>query len=163
MQVYLAEQTDVIRAAASLSTLLLPSLEGLTSLVYRQSAAQLEACRSCHHKYKQTHKPYRHDLLAPPAFDITRARLLASHTPSRGLDYFVMAKLPTTMKGLVKETEGPSYAYKDIPVPVPRCDELLVKVGKVALCGSDIALHQWNHGRYLYIAGRKRDREEIVW
>ena len=63
------------------------------------------------------------------------------------------------MKGLVKETEGPSYVYKDIPVPVPRCDELLVKVGKVALCGSDIALHQWNHGKYLYIAGRQREGE----
>lgn len=65
------------------------------------------------------------------------------------------AKLPTSMKALVKEAAGPSYVYKDIPVPVPRCDELLVKVGKVALCGSDIALHQWNHGINLYVACNK--------
>ena len=57
-----------------------------------------------------------------------------------------MAGLPATMKALVKEKAGPSYEYKDVPVPVPRGDELLVRVGKVALCGSDIALHQWNNG-----------------
>jgi len=54
--------------------------------------------------------------------------------------------LPSTMKALVKEQAGPSYEYKEVPVPAPQGDELLVKVGKVALCGSDIALHQWNQG-----------------
>jgi 2-desacetyl-2-hydroxyethyl bacteriochlorophyllide A dehydrogenase len=49
------------------------------------------------------------------------------------------------MKALVKESAGTSYEYKDVPVPVPRGDELLVRVGKVALCGSDIALYQWNN------------------
>lgn len=57
-KIYLAEQTDVVRAATSLSTLLLPSLEGLTSLVYRQSSARLEAGRSC--QDKQTQKSHRH-------------------------------------------------------------------------------------------------------
>ena len=57
-----------------------------------------------------------------------------------------MAKLPASMKALVKDSPGPSYVYKDVPVPVPRGDELLVRVGKVALCGSGIALHQWNNG-----------------
>ena len=57
-----------------------------------------------------------------------------------------MAKLPSTMHALVKESAGPSYEYKEVPVPVPKGDELLVRVSKVALCGSDIALHQWNHG-----------------
>ena len=55
--------------------------------------------------------------------------------------------LPSTMNALVKEHAGPSYEYKEVPVPAPQGDELLVKVGKVALCGSDIALHQWNQGR----------------
>ena len=62
-----------------------------------------------------------------------------------------MAALPTTMKALVKESAGTSYEYKDVPVPVPRGDELLVRVGKVALCGSDIALYQWNNGAVLAI------------
>lgn len=50
------------------------------------------------------------------------------------------------MKALVKEREGVSYEFKDVAVPVPGRDELLVKVEKVALCGSDIALYQWNKG-----------------
>ena len=50
------------------------------------------------------------------------------------------------MKALVKEREGPSYVYKEVPIPRPGEGELLVKVTKVALCGSDIALYQWNNG-----------------
>ena len=51
---------------------------------------------------------------------------------------------PSSMKALVKEQPGPSYEYKDVPVPAPTGDELLVRVGKVALCGSDISLYQWS-------------------
>jgi threonine dehydrogenase-like Zn-dependent dehydrogenase len=29
-------------------------------------------------------------------------------------------------------------------VPVPKGDEVLLKVEKVAICGSDIALYTWN-------------------
>ncbi|XP_065912484.1 L-threonine 3-dehydrogenase-like [Dysidea avara] len=52
--------------------------------------------------------------------------------------------LPSTMKALVKEQEGPSYQYKDVPVPSPGDGDLLVKVRKVALCGSDINVYKWN-------------------
>ena len=53
---------------------------------------------------------------------------------------------PSTMKALMKNKPGVSYTYEDVPIPSPQDDELLVKVGKVALCGSDIALYQWNEG-----------------
>jgi len=56
--------------------------------------------------------------------------------------------LPATMKALVKERAGPSFVYKEVPVPLPQGDELLVKVGKVALCGSDINLYEWNNGTF---------------
>ncbi len=56
------------------------------------------------------------------------------------------AGVPATMKALVKSEEGVSYEYKEVPVPAPVGDELLVKVRKVALCGSDISLYQWNTG-----------------
>ena len=58
------------------------------------------------------------------------------------------------MKALVKESEGVSYAYKDVPVPAPQGDELLIKVNKVSLCGSDIMLYQWGEGRLLQARGR---------
>ena len=50
------------------------------------------------------------------------------------------------MKALVKEEAGRSFTYKEVPVVSPQGDELLVKVGKVALCGSDINLYTWNNG-----------------
>ena len=57
-----------------------------------------------------------------------------------------MASIPGSMKALVKEQESVSYTYKDVPVPRPQGDELLVRVNKVALCGSDIMLYQWGEG-----------------
>ena len=56
--------------------------------------------------------------------------------------------LPATMKALVKERAGPSFVYKEVPLPTPHGDDLLVKVGKVALCGSDINLYEWNNGMF---------------
>ena len=55
-------------------------------------------------------------------------------------------EIPQTMKALVKEKPGISYEYKDVPVPRPGQGELLVKVKKVAICGSDIMLYQWGEG-----------------
>lgn len=52
--------------------------------------------------------------------------------------------IPKVMKALIKEEEATSYQYKQVPVPLPEEGDLLVKVRKVALCGSDISLYQWN-------------------
>lgn len=58
-----------------------------------------------------------------------------------------MYGLPECMKVLIKEEEKPSYIYKDIPVPQPSTGELLVKVLKVSVCGSDTILYEWNEGK----------------
>lgn len=69
---------------------------------------------------------------------------------------------PATMKALVKKTPGVSYEYTEVPVIPPVKDELLVKVKKVALCGSDIILYQWNSGEKItvlsarYLAGNRQ-------
>ena len=47
---------------------------------------------------------------------------------------------------LVKEEAGRSYECKEVVLDEPRGDELLVKVAKVALCGTDINLYLWNNG-----------------
>jgi len=47
---------------------------------------------------------------------------------------------------LVKADPVPSYKYVEVSLPALRDDELLVKVRKVALCGTDISLYQWNKG-----------------
>lgn len=55
--------------------------------------------------------------------------------------------LPQRTNRLVKGEAVPSYVYREVPLPAPQGDELLVKVGKVALCGTDISLYlpvgQW--------------------
>ena len=51
------------------------------------------------------------------------------------------------MKALVKDKPEESYQYRDVPVPQPGDGELLVKVGKVALCGTDVQKYKWNEGR----------------
>ncbi len=57
-----------------------------------------------------------------------------------------MSDLPSSTWRLVKERPGTSYELKEVPLAPPQGDELLVRVRKVALCGTDIQLHQWNQG-----------------
>jgi len=49
-----------------------------------------------------------------------------------------------TMKSMIKEEPKKGYYYTDLPVPEPVKDEVLIKVEKVAICGSDINLFLWN-------------------
>lgn len=55
-----------------------------------------------------------------------------------------MTTLPEKTTVLIKETETESYQYKDIPMPVPGEGEVLLKVTRVSICGSDINLYKWN-------------------
>lgn len=52
--------------------------------------------------------------------------------------------VPKTMKALIKTKEGSSFEYKDVPVPEPKDDEVLLKVDAISVCGSDISLYMWN-------------------
>jgi len=52
--------------------------------------------------------------------------------------------LPTSMLALRKTTPSVGYNLQSEAVPVPKHDEVLIKVEKVAICGSDIALYNWN-------------------
>ncbi len=61
-----------------------------------------------------------------------------------------MSGLPESTWRLVKEQPGVSYEYKEVPLARPQGDELMVRVSKVALCGTDIQLYQWNKGSYGY-------------
>merc|ERR1712156_1056928 len=49
-----------------------------------------------------------------------------------------------TMKALVKDKPEVGYKLQEMPVPEIGRDEVLFRVEKVAICGSDIALHLWN-------------------
>lgn len=59
-------------------------------------------------------------------------------------DVRTVAALPTTMRASVLYRVG-ELGVEDRPVPVPAADEVLVEVGSVGVCGSDV--HYFRHGR----------------
>lgn len=44
------------------------------------------------------------------------------------------------MLAVVKEEAGPGFVLKDVDIPVPKSDEVLIKVEAVGICGSDIPI-----------------------
>lgn len=48
------------------------------------------------------------------------------------------------MRCLLKETEGEGYQLVSRPVPKPGPGDVIIKVDKVSICGSDINLWSWN-------------------
>ncbi len=44
------------------------------------------------------------------------------------------------MLAVVKEVAGPGFVLKDVDIPVPEDDEVLIKVEAVGICGSDIPI-----------------------
>ena len=53
------------------------------------------------------------------------------------------------MKCLMKQTAGPGYDMIDMDIPTPQNGELLVKMKKSSICGSDIALYNWNESKFI--------------
>ncbi|EMG45683.1 ADH2 Alcohol dehydrogenase 2 [Candida maltosa Xu316] len=52
-----------------------------------------------------------------------------------------MSSIPTTQKAIIFETNGGKLEYKDIPVPKPKPNELLINVKYSGVCHTD--LHAW--------------------
>jgi len=48
------------------------------------------------------------------------------------------------MKALVKTTAGPGVSLIDVPVPQIGPGDLLIRVEKVAICGTDVHIYDWN-------------------
>lgn len=48
-----------------------------------------------------------------------------------------------TMLAVVKEKAAPGVAIKQIPIPTPQTDEVLVKVVYSSICGTDIGIYDW--------------------
>ena len=48
------------------------------------------------------------------------------------------------MDAIVKNTAGPGLELRQVPVPVPGPGEVLIKIHKTAICGSDVHIYKWN-------------------
>ena len=48
------------------------------------------------------------------------------------------------MKALVKESAGVGFKLKDVPEPTIREDEVLIRVRRAGVCGTDVHIHEWD-------------------
>ena len=46
------------------------------------------------------------------------------------------------MLAVVKEHEGPGFAVKEVPYPVLRDTDVIIKVRSVGICGTDVEFYQ---------------------
>ena len=49
-----------------------------------------------------------------------------------------------TMRALVKREAGPGIWMEDVPIPTPGTNEVLIKVEKTAICGTDLHIYLWD-------------------
>jgi len=49
-----------------------------------------------------------------------------------------------TMMALVKEKPGPGLTYKEMPIPEAGAGQVLIKVLKTAICGTDLHIYNWD-------------------
>lgn len=49
-----------------------------------------------------------------------------------------------TMKALVKARREPGLQLQDVPVPEPLHNEVLIKVSRAAICGTDVHIYNWD-------------------
>jgi threonine 3-dehydrogenase len=48
------------------------------------------------------------------------------------------------LKALVKQSAGPGFVLKDVPEPRIRDDEVLIRVRRAGVCGTDVHIHEWD-------------------
>jgi threonine 3-dehydrogenase len=48
------------------------------------------------------------------------------------------------MQALVKESREPGFVLQDVAVPAIRDDEVLIRVRRAGVCGTDVHIHEWD-------------------
>ena len=48
------------------------------------------------------------------------------------------------MKALVKARAEPGLELKDVPVPAPGTDDVLIRVLRTGVCGTDLHIYEWD-------------------
>jgi threonine 3-dehydrogenase len=49
-----------------------------------------------------------------------------------------------TMRAIVKPTPGPGLVMTEVPVPRPGLNDVLIKIRKTAICGTDVHINKWD-------------------
>ncbi|MEA2663721.1 MAG: threonine 3-dehydrogenase [Candidatus Eremiobacteraeota bacterium] len=53
--------------------------------------------------------------------------------------------IPQTMRALRKTSAGPGFTLEHVPVPAVGPNDVLIRVGAVGLCGTDLHIYTWDH------------------
>ena len=48
------------------------------------------------------------------------------------------------MKALVKRSAGPGLELLDVPEPTPESGEVLIRVARTGICGTDLHIRSWD-------------------
>jgi threonine 3-dehydrogenase len=48
------------------------------------------------------------------------------------------------VRALVKQTAGPGFQLKEVPEPTIRDDEVLIRVRRAGVCGTDVHIYEWD-------------------
>jgi threonine 3-dehydrogenase len=49
-----------------------------------------------------------------------------------------------TMRAIVKTKPTPGLALETVPIPEPGPDDVLIRVRRTAICGTDVHIDDWN-------------------
>lgn len=52
--------------------------------------------------------------------------------------------LPKTMRAIAKTRAGPGLETIEAPVPVPGPNDVLIRIAKTSICGTDVHIHKWD-------------------
>ncbi len=54
------------------------------------------------------------------------------------------ATRPAKMRAIVKPTAGPGLIMTEAPVPTPGVNDVLIKIRKTSICGTDVHINKWD-------------------
>ena len=49
-----------------------------------------------------------------------------------------------TMRAIAKLQAGPGLSLTEVPVPTPGVNDVLIKVKKTSICGTDVHIYNWD-------------------
>lgn len=59
--------------------------------------------------------------------------------------------MPATMRAIVKPAAGPGLVMREAPVPKPGVNDVLIKIRKTSICGTDVHINKWDQWASLTI------------
>ena len=66
--------------------------------------------------------------------------------------------MPETMKALVKSKAEKGLWMQEVPRPSIAPNEVLIKIERTAICGTDMHIYKWDDCCLLYTSPSPRDR-----